>query len=141
MEAICSSETSIDFQRTTQRYIPDDSSLHNQCSEDLNSYWEGTGRVLTKGPSQHLLGGTKGSHETLRQNRRSLGPPEYESRVLPVRQSTRFDRCFWVRLPLWSSGQSFWLQIERSRVRFPVLPRFLRSSGSGMGSTQTREYN
>jgi hypothetical protein len=27
--------------------------------------------------------------------------------------------------PLWSSGQSFWLQIKRSRVRFPVLPDFL----------------
>jgi hypothetical protein len=27
--------------------------------------------------------------------------------------------------PLWSSGQSFWLQIHRSRVRFPALPNFL----------------
>ena len=24
--------------------------------------------------------------------------------------------------PLWSSGQSLWLQIQRSRVRFPALP-------------------
>ena len=37
--------------------------------------------------------------------------------------------------PLWSSGQSFWLQIQRSRVRFPALPDFLSSSGSGTGST------
>ena len=29
-----------------------------------------------------------------------------------------FDNC------LWSSGQSFWLQIQRSRVRFPALPDF-----------------
>jgi hypothetical protein len=29
METICSSETSIDFQRTTWRYIPEDSILHN----------------------------------------------------------------------------------------------------------------
>jgi hypothetical protein len=36
------------------------------------------------------------------------------------------------RPPLWSSSQSFWLQIQRSRVRFPALPDFLRSSGSGM---------
>ena len=35
--------------------------------------------------------------------------------------------------PLWSSGQSFWLQIQRSRVRFPALPDFLSSSGSGRG--------
>jgi hypothetical protein len=27
------------------------------------------------------------------------------------------------------------------RVRFPALPDFLRSSGSGTGSTQPREYN
>ena len=32
---------------------------------------------------------------------------------------------------LWSSGQSFWLQMQRSRVRFPALPDFLSSSGSG----------
>ena len=43
--------------------------------------------------------------------------------------------------PLWSSGQSFWLQIQRSRVRFPALPNFLSSSGSGTGSTQPREVN
>ena len=43
--------------------------------------------------------------------------------------------------PLWSSGQSFWLQIQRARVRFPALPDFLSSSGSGTGSTQPREVN
>jgi hypothetical protein len=31
-----------------------------------------------------------------------------------------------------------WLQIQKSRVRFPALPDFLRSSVSGMGSTQPR---
>ena len=40
-----------------------------------------------------------------------------------------------------SSGHSFWLQIQRSRVRFPALPDFLSSSGSGTGSTQPREVN
>ena len=45
------------------------------------------------------------------------------------------------RPSLWSSGQSFWLQIQRSRVRFPALPYFLSSSGSGTGSTQPREFN
>jgi hypothetical protein len=33
--------------------------------------------------------------------------------------------------PLWSSGKSFWLQIQRSRFRFPALQDFLRSRGSG----------
>jgi hypothetical protein len=43
--------------------------------------------------------------------------------------------------PLWCSGHSSFLQIRRSRVRFPALPDFLRSSESGTGSTQPREYN
>ena len=47
----------------------------------------------------------------------------------------------WCTAPLWSSGQSFWLQIHRSRVRSPALPDFLSSSGSGTGSTQPREVN
>jgi hypothetical protein len=38
--------------------------------------------------------------------------------------------------PLWSSGQNSWLLTQRSRVRFPSLPDFLSSSGSGTGSTQ-----
>jgi hypothetical protein len=35
MEAICSSETSVDIQRTTWRYIPEDSTLHNHRCENL----------------------------------------------------------------------------------------------------------
>jgi hypothetical protein len=42
---------------------------------------------------------------------------------------------------LWSGDQSSWLQIQRSRARFPAQPDFLRSGGSGTGSTQPREYN
>jgi hypothetical protein len=45
-----------------------------------------------------------------------------------------------LRPPLWSSGQSSWLQIQRYRVRSPALLDFL-SSGSGTGSTQPREDN
>jgi hypothetical protein len=37
--------------------------------------------------------------------------------------------------PLWSSGQSPWLQIQRSGFN-AVLPDFPRSDGSGTGSTQ-----
>jgi hypothetical protein len=46
-----------------------------------------------------------------------------EQRIIP----------FWI-LKLTSS-------IQRSRVRFPALPDFLRSSGSGTGSAQLLEYN
>jgi hypothetical protein len=42
--------------------------------------------------------------------------------------------------PLWSSGQVPGYSPEVP-VRFPVLPDFLRSSGSSTGSTQPREYN
>ena len=52
-----------------------------------------------------------------------------------------YDFLCFVGPPLWSSGQSFWLQIQRFRVRFPALPDFLSSSGSGTGSTQPREVN
>jgi hypothetical protein len=42
---------------------------------------------------------------------------------------------------LWSSGQSSWIQIQRSQVRFLALPDYSASSWSGMGSTQPQEYN
>jgi hypothetical protein len=37
------------------------------------------------------------------------------------------------RPPLWSSGQSSWLQIQSYRFQFPALAVLLRSSMSGMG--------
>ena len=64
---------------------------------------------------------------------------QYNSTSYNVRYITLFLKIFFVVLecwpPLWSSGQSYWLQIQRSRVRFPALPDFLSSSGSGTGST------
>jgi hypothetical protein len=41
--------------------------------------------------------------------------------------------------PLRSSGQSSWLKMQGSRVRFPGTTK--KSSGSGTGCTQPREYN
>jgi hypothetical protein len=38
MEGTCSSETSVDFQRTTKRYIPEARALHNHRCENLKSY-------------------------------------------------------------------------------------------------------
>jgi hypothetical protein len=37
IEATCSSETSVDFERTTRRYIPEDKTLHNHRCENLVS--------------------------------------------------------------------------------------------------------
>jgi hypothetical protein len=45
------------------------------------------------------------------------------------------------RPSLWSSGQSSWLQIQRSRVPFPELPDFLKSSGSGSECTGPHKEN
>jgi hypothetical protein len=47
MEAICSSETSADFQRTTRCYIPEDSTLHNHRCENLKSYLQSTFIITT----------------------------------------------------------------------------------------------
>jgi hypothetical protein len=41
------------------------------------------------------------------------------------------------RPPLWSSGQSSWLQIQRFRVRFPALPGLQKISGPETESTIT----
>jgi hypothetical protein len=40
-EAVCFSETSIDFHRAAWRYIPEDKSLHSHNSYNLksNNYW------------------------------------------------------------------------------------------------------
>jgi hypothetical protein len=38
MEAIYSSETSVDFQSTIWRYVPEDITLQNHCCENLTSY-------------------------------------------------------------------------------------------------------
>jgi hypothetical protein len=38
MEAMCSSETSVNFQQATWRFIPEDRTLHNHRSENLKSY-------------------------------------------------------------------------------------------------------
>jgi hypothetical protein len=38
LEATFSSETSLDFQRTARRYIPEDRTLHNPHRENLKSY-------------------------------------------------------------------------------------------------------
>jgi hypothetical protein len=57
MEAICSSETSVEFQQTTRRYFPEDITLHNYCCENLKSYRDESrlgaaedvqGKIITK---------------------------------------------------------------------------------------------
>jgi hypothetical protein len=49
MEAICSSETSFDFQRTTRRDIPEARTLHNHLCENLKSSKYGVHKNLKLG--------------------------------------------------------------------------------------------
>jgi hypothetical protein len=46
-----------------------------------------------------------------------------------------------INILLWSSGLEFLVTDPEVRVRFPTLPHFQRSSGSGTGFTQPCEYN
>jgi hypothetical protein len=41
MEVTCSSESSVDFQQTTRRYIPEERTPHNHRGENLKSYNSG----------------------------------------------------------------------------------------------------
>jgi hypothetical protein len=49
MEATCSSEMLVDFQRTTPNYIPEDRTIHNHQCENLKSYifTQYFGKVIT----------------------------------------------------------------------------------------------
>jgi hypothetical protein len=67
---------------------------------------------------------------------------EWSFIMFPVRYELNLYICYVEesKLPLWSIGELLatdpvlW-------VRFPALPEFVRSSGSGTGSTLPREYN
>jgi hypothetical protein len=60
-------------------------------------------------------------------------------RVLKL--NTDYFLCVHCVPPLRSGAQNSWLQIQRSRARFSALPDFLRSGGSGTGSTQPHADN
>jgi hypothetical protein len=92
----------------------------------------------------HLLVGTQKGHE-YRTGSQSVGT--YRAFQTQSRGSTiehcniiQFGKTMgFVRPPLWSSGQSSWLQIRRPG--FDSWPYQKKNSGSGTGSTQSREYN
>jgi hypothetical protein len=57
-----------------------------------------------------------------------------------INNMPKYGTCIFIFL--FDAGRKYsWLQIQRSRVRFPVLPDFLRSSDSETESTQPREDN
>jgi hypothetical protein len=73
----------------------------------------------------------QGMGEEFEENKLLLRMFQDEQRYLTLLMSAIV--LYWP--PLWSR-----LQTQRSWVRFPVLQDFLSSSGSGTGSTQTREH-
>jgi hypothetical protein len=55
MEAICSSGKSVNFQRTTHRYIPEDSTLHNHRCENLKyNVYKSSLKFCVCGPTRVL---------------------------------------------------------------------------------------
>jgi hypothetical protein len=66
------------------------------------------------------------------------GPQRTMSRILTSVANNRILNRRLPPPPLWSE---FLATDPEVRVRFPVLPDFLRNSGSRKGSTQPREYN
>jgi hypothetical protein len=105
--------------------------------------------------SRHTVGrdnSQSGLHVPLRQRERerlpALSRPSY-TMLNAARLCGSHGR--WVHITFFASvreGYLMSLLVSRDRlcgpevrVRFPTLPDFLRSSGSGTGSTQPREYN
>jgi hypothetical protein len=56
IEAICSSETAVDTQRTTRRYILEDGTLHKHRCENLKSYMQSDVFHFTLGHSKQMPG-------------------------------------------------------------------------------------
>jgi hypothetical protein len=65
--------------------------------------------------------------------------PSHKKKI--SRGKKRITGCKQLHCTLWYNDQTSWLRIQRSRVRFPALPDFLRSSVFGTSSIQPSEDN
>jgi hypothetical protein len=61
--------------------------------------------------------------------------------IMSLLAQQEYNNIIYNNTPLWSTDRSHWIQIQRSRVQFPVLPDFQRTNGSVMGSTQPCDDN
>jgi hypothetical protein len=92
MEVICSSETWVDCERTTRRYIPEDSTLHNHRCENLKSYNPPAVSVEQVFPNTILLVGIITIIRTGRPRNRSLITSRKERFFFfPQRPDSRFE--------------------------------------------------
>jgi hypothetical protein len=55
MEEKCSSEKSVDFQRTTRRHIPEDGNLHHYLCENIKSYILKNVGIIINSPQKYLF--------------------------------------------------------------------------------------
>jgi hypothetical protein len=119
MEVTCPSETSVDFHRTTQRYIQEDRILHKHCFENVKS--NSRYRVHSSPP--------------LDPTRHTVTP-----RFLKIHRSA-FLR---ISLPTGASVVE-WSEFLATDPEVPGSTlgptRFSEKWGSGTGSTQPREDN
>jgi hypothetical protein len=65
----------------------------------------------------------------------------YPTSAITSNLTCLIETCTELSLSFWPSYQSTHLHIQSSRVRFPELPDFLKSSWSESGSTPLREGN
>jgi hypothetical protein len=134
------SETSVDYQRTTQRYVLENRALSKKDLA-ITMYSKSFLSVVPVITSP-LIPEFKKMIEKECMHHLRISVWFYNPFVgpWPLFQflNPTHSRCW---PPLWSSGQSSWLQIQRFRVRVLALHDFLRSSGSVTGSTQPREDN
>jgi hypothetical protein len=95
MKAICSSETSVDFQRTTRRYIPEDNTLHESRALTLR---QSARRVyMNAGNDNHtkpsLARNALDWHKTSEGNPR---PSPYDFLPSPLSMGCEKYLCYWM---------------------------------------------
>jgi hypothetical protein len=165
MVATCYTETSVDFRPSTLCYKGTTGSVvgwGTSSQKVANSIPDVIGFFNWSNPSNRSMA-LRSIQSVIEMSNRNLprckgqagckanNPPpsvsvlsrKYGSLLQRLFYPVPFTRCYISEgPPLWSSGQSSWLQIQRLRVRFSALPGFfLRCSGSGTGSTQPRDDN
>jgi hypothetical protein len=128
----------------TRRNVTEDTILHSHRRENLKSYKE-VKIQQSRGPSIFTCTHGSGRCVLCTVWWAKLNSPIIPSSLLQSQfhcsyhctPSPKYLLCS--KLKLWSSGQSSWLQIQRSRVRFPPLPYNTSISGFETGPTQLRE--
>jgi hypothetical protein len=128
MEAVCSSETSVDIQRITRRYIPEDGTLHNHRCENLKSYILVLSRCLPGVLKQDNVCPHRDTNQS---------PPEYNSIALLAEKPVRLLGAVGYLIRRDVSGERFMLSVCLESVVFD--PHATRKPGFPLpqGNTHT----